>query len=132
MDDFLKKVVGGNGVSPSDVCLHAFNENFANAINVEWSKRGSCYEAIFYKNGLEHIAVFDLLGNLMEYRLNLPADFLPTAIRNIVASKGEIMNSVLKNWGNMLEYEVIVRDKDLNRYLITFSDIGSIIDERKL
>lgn len=132
MNDFLKKVVEGNGVSPSDVCLQSFNENFADAINVEWFKKESFYEAIFYKNDLEHIAIFDLSGILMEYRQNLPVDYLPVAIKNIVTSKGEIMNSVLKNKGNMLEYEVIVRDKELNRYLITLSDTGNIIEEKKL
>ena len=81
---------------------------------------------------MEHIAIFSLTGILTEYRQNLPTDFIPESIKNTVLLKGEIMNSVMRNKGNMLEYEVIVRDKELNRYLITLSDIGRIIEEKKL
>jgi len=132
MNNFLKNVVEGNGVSPSDICLKSFNENFEDAINIEWFKKENNFEAIFYKNNLEHIAIFSLTGILMEYRLNLSADFLPEPIKNIVLSKGEIMNYVMRNKGNKIEYEVIVRDKELNRKLITLLDIGVIIEEKKL
>lgn len=132
MNDFLKKVVEGNGVSPSDVCLQSFNQNFENAINVEWFNKENFYEAIFYKNNLEHIAIFSLSGILTEYSQNLPADYLPEPIKVTVSSKGEIMNSVMINKGNLLEYEVIVRDKQLNRYLIILSDLGRIKEEKKL
>jgi len=132
MNDFLKKVFEGNGVSPSGICLQSFNQNFEDAKNVEWFKNENHFEAIFYKNNLEHIAIFSLTGVLTEYRLNMPADYLPEPIKNIVSSKGEIMNSVMRNKGNMLEYEVIVRDQELNRHLITLSDIGRLIEEKKL
>lgn len=132
MDDFLKKVVEGHGVSPPEECHQSFKQNFEEAINVEWFKKESCYEAIFYKNNLEHIALFDISGVLLEYRQNLSEDHLPIAIKDLVTSRGELMNSVLKNKGNMLEYEIILRDRDLNRYLITISEIGTIIQEMKL
>jgi len=132
MKDFVKKVVEGDGVSPSEVCLHSLNQNFENAINVEWYKRENQFEAVFYRNDLEHIAIFSLSGSLTEYRLNLPADYLPDPIKKTASSRGEIMNSVMRNKGNRLEYEVIIRDSDLNRHLITLSDLGSIMEEQKL
>ena len=133
MNDFLKRVLKGNGILPSDVCLRSLNENFADAKNVEWFGKGNYYEAIFYKNDLEHIAVFDLSGILMEYRQNLPSsDYLPESIKKIALSKGEIMNSILRNMGNLIEYEVIIRDVKLNRYLIMFSETGNIVEEKKL
>ena len=132
MDNFLKKVVEGNGVSPPEGCQQSFKQNFEDAINVEWFKKECCYEAIFYKNSLEHIATFDISGVLLEYRQNLTEDYLPVTIKDLVTSKGEIMNSVLKNKGNRLEYEVIVRDGDLNRFLIKISEIGNIIEEKPL
>ena len=132
MNDFIKRVLQGNGIIPEDVCLQAFSQNFEGAVDVEWFKKENFYEAIFYRNNLEHIAIFNLSGLLEEYSQNLPLEYLPEHIKTIVSSKGEIMNSVLKNKGNMLEYEIILRDNELNRHLIILSDVGGVIEEKKL
>lgn len=132
MNDFLKKVIEGSDNSPSTICLEAFNQNFQDAVNIDWYKRDDYYEAIFYKDSLEHIANFDFSGNLIEYKLFLPDGFLPESIKTIAESKGEIMNSVMKNKGNSLEYEIIIRDENLKRYLLHLSDLGKVIDEIKL
>jgi hypothetical protein len=132
MKEFLRKVIEGNKETPSDVCLNSFNQNFEDAINVEWYRKENNFEAIFYKNNLEHIAIFGLNGLLSEYRLNITPDYLPEAIKNIVLLEGEIMNSLMRNKGNKVEYEVIVRDKQLNRNQITISDLGRVIENRRL
>jgi len=132
MKDFVKKVVEGDGVSPSEVCLNSLNQNFENAVNVEWFKKDNHYEAVFYRNNLEHIAIFSLSGILNEYRQNLPADYLPDPIKKTASSRGEIMNSVMRNKGNRVEYEVIVRDSNLNRHMVTLSDMGGIVEEQNL
>lgn len=132
MNNFFKKVIEGNGESTSEVCQLSFMQNFEDAVNVEWFNKGDYYEAIFYKNNLEYIALFNLSGILTEYRQNLPADYLPVAIKNIVNLKGEIMNSVLKNKGNKLEYEIIIRNDNQERYILIFSDTGNLIEENKL
>ncbi|WP_346862738.1 hypothetical protein [uncultured Draconibacterium sp.] len=132
MKSFLRKVVEGSGISPSEICSRSFKENFEDAVNIEWYNKTDYYEAIFYKNSLEHIAVFSLAGTLSEYRFNLPTEYLPEPIKNMALQKGEIMNTVLRNKGNMLEYELIVKDKEFKRNLIVFSDLGNIIEERKL
>jgi hypothetical protein len=132
MKEFLKKVVEGSRVAPSETCLQSFSQNFEDAISVEWFNRGDSYEAIFYKDNLEHIAMFSLEGTLVEYRLNLPPGYLPEPVRTIVEPKGEMMNAVLRNKGNMLEYEIIYRDSDLKRYMITLSNLGRITGEREL
>lgn len=132
MDDFLRKVVEGIGISPPENCQQSFKQIFEDAIHVEWFKRESHYEAVFYRNNLEHIALFSFGGVFEEYRLNIPSDHLPVLIKKLVSSKGEIMNSVLRNKGNMLEYEVIVRDAEFARSLISVSDNGSILEERAL
>lgn len=132
MKDFLKKVFQGTGISPTKVCLKAFNQNFENALNVEWYNKEDYFEAIFYKDNLEHIAMFDKAGNLIEYKLYLPEGYLPEPIKNKVEAKGEIMNALMRNKGNMVEYEVIVRDKALNRYVMTLSDVGNLHEEKKL
>ena len=101
MHNFLKKILLGNGVSPSEVCLQSFNDNFSDAINVEWFSKEECYEAVFYRNNMEHIAAFSMNGILLEYRQNLAVEYLPELIKKNALSIGEIMSSVLKNKGNM-------------------------------
>lgn len=132
MEDFLKNVIEGNSITPPKVCLHSFNHNFNNAINVDWFDRKTYFEAVFYKDNLEHIATFDISGNLIAYKLFLPQEFLPEAIKSYLESKGEIMNIVLNNKGNRIEYEAIVRDANLIRYLILLTDLGKLIEEKKL
>lgn len=132
MQNFLKKILEGNGVLPSEVCLKSFNNSFADAVNVEWFRKEGYYEAVFYRYDLEHIAIFNLNGILLEYKQNLSVEYLPERIKNIALLKGEIMNTVLKNKGNMLEYEIIIRDKFLKRQLILISDMGAIMAEKAL
>ena len=42
------------------------------------------------------------------------------------------MNAVLTNKGNMLEYEIIIRQPDFSRFCLTISEFGEIIAEKKL
>ena len=130
--NFLRKVIEGSRITPTTVCLEALNQNFKNAINVEWYELGNLFEAIFYKDNLEHIALFNTDGILQEYTQYLPEGYLPESIKKILETRGEVMNTVLKNKGNTIEYEVIYRDKELNRYLMSFSDTGKVLEEKKL
>jgi hypothetical protein len=121
-----------NKIAPSEACLQSFNQNFAEAVNVEWSKKTAAYEAIFYNNNVECIALFHENGSLIEYRQNLPLSHLPEIIKSTAHSKGEIMNTVLINKGNLLEYELIIRDAELKRYCLNISEFGEIVAEKKL
>jgi hypothetical protein len=132
MEDFVKKVINGDGCIPPQECLDAFDNKFSTAISVEWYSRDGNYEAIFYKNKLEHVAVFSPSGELTEYKLMLQAEYLPVGIIDRVKNRGEIMSAVLKNKGNALEYEVIVTDRDLTRSLLLFSEQGKIISVKEL
>lgn len=132
MKDFLKKIINGNGVVPSQVCLQAFAHNFTYAINTEWYHRDDFFEAIFYKDEHEYIALFDLRGRLISYKLNLPAAYLPAPLKELAESKGEIMNVLMNNKGNKVEYEVIVRDQELIRYSLTLAELGQLIEEKML
>ena len=132
MKDFLRKVVEGSDISPSDACLHSFNNYFADAVNVEWSINEGGFEAIFYRQNLEHIALFSKNGMLMEYRKNLPSEFLPESIKDLALARGEVMNALMKNKGNTIEYELIVRDRSLIRHLLLISDEGKLLVEKIL
>ncbi len=132
MESFLKNVIEGNGITPPDACIRAFSQNFDGAVNAEWLERNGFYEVSFYRHNIEHIAVFDSNGYLAEYIQNLAAEFLPVHITDIAKEKGEIMNALLRNRGNHIEYEVIIRDSNLVRYMLIFSDIGHMVSETRL
>jgi hypothetical protein len=132
MNDFLKKIIDGNSVTPLDVCLKAFSRNFGDALNIDWYDKGEFFEAIFYKDKIEHIAIFDLEGTLIEYKMHLPEGYLPESIKTFAETRGEIMSSVLRNKGNRIEYEVIVRDSLLTRYMINLTDMGIVLEEKEL
>nr|WP_321452942.1 hypothetical protein [uncultured Carboxylicivirga sp.] len=124
MKNFFKKIIEGSSIKPSVLCQKSFNDNFRDAINVEWINKEALYEAVFYRNNIEHIALFDSNGMLLEYRQNLPVEYLPEQIKTLVLEKGEIMNSVLKNKVNTVEYEIIYKDKSHQRFLILLSELG--------
>ncbi len=132
MEDFVRKVIEGDGCTPPTTCTVAFNNKFSNALNVDWYSRGEYYEAVFYKNNLEHVAVFTQSGVLSEYKLLLPEGYLPGKIIDFLKEKGEIMNAVLRNKGNSLEYEVIVMNSEMKRMMIVFSEQGKVLNSREL
>ena len=132
MEDFVRKVIEGDGSEPPKACQDAFSNKFSNAINVDWYDRGECWEAVFYKNKLEHVASFTTEGELSEYKLMLQEPYLPGRISEVLKKKGEIMNAVLRNKGNSLEYEVIVMDSDMKRSMFVFSEQGKVLLSRDL
>jgi hypothetical protein len=132
MIDLLKGIVQGDGMEPSHICLKAFDENFEGAINVEWHTKTSNFEAVFYKENIEHIALFDKDGCLLRYQMNLTKDLLPESIKNRMEKAGEIMNVVLINEVNNIQYEVIVRDNKMQRFLYFVSNLGKIIHKKML
>ncbi|NJO92819.1 MAG: hypothetical protein HC831_30515, partial [Chloroflexia bacterium] len=97
-----------------------------------WFDRSTFFEAIFYKDQMEYIADFSQTGELIEYKMHLPVEYLPEAIKTQLESTGEIMNTLLKNKGNSIEYEAIVRDSRQLRYLIRITNLGKVIEERQL
>ena len=132
MDQFIKKIIKGNSILPPSVCMDSLKSNFDNAINIDWYKKDEYYEAIFYKENIEHIALFGNEGNLIEYRQYLPDEFLPETIKSMLKSYGEIMNFVRKNKGNTIEYEVIIKDSTNIRYMMVISELGNICEKTKL
>ncbi len=98
----------------------ALELNFPGAINIDWDKKNSGYEAIFYLDEIEHISFFSAEGILLECKKNLWQNQLPPNIISSCHNQGEIMNAISIKRGNDLFFEVIIRDKDLNRTLLLF------------
>lgn len=130
--NFIKSVLKGSETRPPEKCVRSLNSNFGRAKNIDWFRTGQFYEAVFYKDNIEHIAVFNSSGNLQEYKMYLPVEFLPGPIRKNLEVRGEIMNIVLVNKRYSLIYEAIYRDSDLNRYMILLTEFGDVISERQL
>ncbi|MBN2350283.1 MAG: hypothetical protein JXJ22_15705 [Bacteroidales bacterium] len=132
MDTFFTRLFEGERISPPELIVSGLNQNFPEAFNIEWFRKKEAYEAVFYKNNIEHIAIFKNNGILEEYKMYLPEGYLPDIIKGIMLNKGEIMNSVLINKGNSITYEIIFRDSKLNRFLLFINEHGEIIEEKKL
>ncbi len=132
MMNFFSKFFGGALFLPPDAVKNALAEKFPDVINIEWNKSGDVYEAIFYKDSIEHIANFDKKGVLSVYKMFLPEGFLPENIKSKVAGKGELMNAVMINSGNSITYEIIYRDKDLVRSVMLLNEKGIILEEKLL
>ncbi len=132
MENLAKKILASDTIQPPACCLQLFHENFNDAKNVDWFERNDHFEAIFYNNDIEHIAYYNKNGTLELYKMFLPAKFLPESIKSTLERKGEIMNVVLINKGNSINYEAIIRHKNLNRHLILVTDLGKVISETLL
>jgi hypothetical protein len=132
MMNFFSKIFKGSLFSPPEIIIDALKERFHDVINIEWNKNGENFEAIFYKDNIEYIAVFDRSGVLLEYKMFLPEGFLPEKIKSVLNARGETMNAVMINKGNSVTYETIYRDKELIRYLMVFNELGGIIEEKVL
>jgi hypothetical protein len=132
MNLFTKNIKEGSGITPPDVLTNALKNNFKGVVNAEWMRQNDGFEAIFYKDGIEHIALFATAGELLEYKMFLPEGFLPEAIRLKLEQKGEIMNSVLINRGNTVFYEVITRNEHHQRFRLLLSNLGQVLEEKQL
>jgi hypothetical protein len=132
MMNFFSKIFKGSLFSPPEIIKNALNERFHDVINIEWNRNGDIYEAIFYKDNIEFIAIFDNSGLLLEYKMFLPEGFLPEKIKSELNKKGETMNAVMINKGSSVTYETIYRDKELTRYVLIFNELGEMMEERVL
>lgn len=105
---------------------------FPNAVNVEWDVKKGIYEAIFYLDDVEHIALISADGRLKEYKKNLWPNELPEKITAECNQLGEIMNAIVIFEDGKKFFEVIVRDSSLKRKLLLFDESAALIESRKL
>ena len=131
--NFLAKILKGNlGENIPQAVKDAFNKQFDNPLNPEWVKTMEYYEAVFYKNELEHLARFNSKGNLENLKVNMPLDKIPENITNTARKHGELMNAIAIHRRTAVNYELIVRDKNLIRYFLLLDLSGEVIEKEKL
>lgn len=133
MKNLLKKIFGGDADSPSSAAKKCLTDYFENAQSVEWIKIENGFEAIFYINNQEYIAHISNEGILLEYKINLDPSYLPDIIKVSAREYGELMNSIsIHKTGNDATYELITRNKQLERFTVLFKADGSFIRKTKL
>ena len=125
-ENFFKLFFKGDFTVPPVVVRNSFSEKFPDAINVEWVKMDKDFEAIFYENNTEKIAIFKDDGKWLETKINLDVITLNPVIKNNAEKSGEIMNSIEIETDEAVNYEIIIRDKQLNRYLLILSSTGEL------
>jgi len=131
--NFLLKILSGSkGTNIPQAVKEAFVKQFDNPLNTEWSKTGNHYEAVFYKDELEHIAGYKINGELLNLKINMQLDTVPESILNTVREHGELMNAIAIHEKGKVQYELIVRDEELIRYFLLVGSCGEVIEKEKL
>jgi hypothetical protein len=132
MEDFFQNMLQISKTVIPIVVVSNFIRIFPDALNVEWYLNGEIFEAVFHENELEKIAFFDIEGNNLETKVNLPLALLSSTIASIASTYGEIMNAIKITNREEITFEIIVRDLELNRYRVELDDKGIFINKNLL
>jgi len=103
---------------------------FPRAINIEWNKNQNTFEALFYMDEVELIAKLNDKGELIEYKNNIRKNEIPEIVGLETYKHGEIMSAIAIYFGEEVHYEIIIRQKDLVRYLLILDSQGILLEKR--
>ena len=88
---------------------------------------------MFYMNNQEHITKISNEGVLLMHKINLNSSDLPEIIKTLAFEHGELMNAISTYKPNQdSNYELIVRNKDLERFSLLYNANGTFIKKEKL
>ena len=132
MKNILSKIFKFSNVSLPEAVKNAFSEKFGDSINIEWLQTDDSYEAIFYHEDIEHIAHFDFKGKLLNLKKNLSIHDIPSHIKEKATEHGELMNVIEISEGEIVGYELIIRDETLIRFSLLLNEKGGLIQKSKL
>lgn len=133
MKRLLNKILGGNTITPTPEAQKCLGLHFKKAQSVEWLKIENGFEAIFYIKKQEHICHIAENGVLLENRINLNPYTLPGVIKTPALEHGELMNAISIHKPNQeTEYELIVRNSQLERFTMVFMANGTLVKKIKL
>jgi hypothetical protein len=132
MNNLFKKIFT---TAPKTIPVSVINflvNKFPDALNVEWEFKDGLFESIFYLNDVEHIAKISETKGITEYKINLNTSELPKEVSLSEDVQGEIMNAIAIHKETELLYEIIVRDKKLNRTLLLLNSSGELLKWKKI
>jgi len=130
--NFIKLLIHGQKIDIPDDILFKFKQLFPNAKYIEWYEDNNIYEVIFYNDKQETIARFNKKGELLETLINIPIEKIPEKIKKIIKKYGEILNLIKLVKINKIEYEIIVNNNNLIRYLLIINQNGEIIKSQAI
>ena len=131
-NNFFKFLFQKKDEIPSTKLLASFVKMFPNAKNAEWVERGGHYEVIFYEGDIEKIAEFEEYGNCLLLKTNLNLLLFQGKLREVAEKYGEVMNTIKIEKENTTQFEIIVRDAELTRYLLILDEEGNELKFEKL
>lgn len=133
MKEILKKLFGKDYQSdPPSSIKKKFKGIFPSAVNEEWIEEKNIWEVVFHDDQKEKIVRIDGTGKILERRENTSPKDLPIKILEKVNDKGELMNAILIEKMDGTVWEIIYRNKKLNRYLMVLDTDGKEISSRPL
>jgi len=132
MKNIFSKIFKFSSITLPPQVKDSFQEKFGDSLNVEWLKTEDFYEAIFYRDDIEHIAHFDAAGKLLNLKKNLPIHSTPNHIKEKATVHGELMNVIEISEGDIVGYELIIRDEALIRFSLLLNEKGGLIQKSKL
>ena len=132
MQNILSKIFNTGKTKPSKNILRSFESVYGHSINVEWHKESENFEALFYIDEMEHIALFAPDGHLVVQKTNLLLTSAPLPVAAQAKNIGEMMNLIKMVRNGNVNFEVIARDLYLDRYYLLLEEDGHILEKRKL
>lgn len=90
------------------------------------------WEVVFHDDQKEKIVRIDGTGKILECRVNASPKDLPIKILEMVNEKGELMNAILIEKMDGTVWEIIYRNKKLDRFLMVLDTDGKVISSRPL
>jgi len=130
--EFFKKRFRPHHSGAPDRIISSLESHFKGVSGVEWSRHNEMWEAIFFDEEITKIARFDDGGKLVEYRVNISPDSIPSPICEAATGEWEIMNCIAVYTSDRLDYELIVRNADLIRYQMWVDSLGNRVKLEKL
>lgn len=131
--NFLAKILAGTKVSGiPKAAKQTLANTFNSPLNTEWNQAGDDWEAIFYVDEMEHLARFHSDGKLLSLKINLPLTQVPDNVKNAVQNQGELMNAIVIKRKQTLMYQLIVRNKQLERFFVLLNSEGEVLEKEKL
>lgn len=132
MQNIISRIFSTGKTKPPKSIEKAFVKNFGHSINTEWHRERENYEALFYIDDMEHIALFAPDGRLLEKKRNLVLSMATEAVSLQAELVGELMNLIEIEKEGTCWYEVIARDGYLDRYYLLLDAGGVLLEKKKL
>ena len=132
MQNILHRIFSPGKVAPPKPVIRSFQDKYGDSINIEWHREKENFEALFYIDDAENIALFAPDGKILEHKKNLLLTAASPAVTAQAALIGEMMNLIEIDRQGVIYYEVIARDGYLDRYYLLLNSEGKLIDKKKL